>query len=119
MKKGKKGPNPVSRQDVNIPDSQDPAYAAAISVNVPITLLVTLLGVGKQISVDWEHLDPMTAGGKPPKEGLTFIGTTLIHTLDKTEWTEGKASQQLKEVLRNLIAVETLLSTTRRLLTRF
>ena len=106
--KGQKGSKSVAQPNVNIPDAQDPAYPAAVLANVPITLLVTLLGVGKKTGVDWEHLNPVTAGGKTPKEGLTFIEATLKHTLENTEWTEGKASQQLKEVLENLTEVHAL-----------
>lgn len=101
-KRGKERFESVSRAATNIADADDPAYPAAAVASVPITLLVTLLGAGKTTGVDWDHLNPPAAGGKPQKQGITFIEATLKHTLENTPWTSGTASQQLRETLENL-----------------
>jgi hypothetical protein len=104
-RKGEKVAKTVSSQlNVTVGDANDPAYLVATQVDVPITYLVTVLGVGTEKGVDWEHLNP-PKDGKPKKEGLTFVAATLNHTLESTQWTEGEASQQLKDVLSKLKGV--------------
>ena len=103
-KQGKR--NVSSQLNVAIVDTNDPAYLAANHISASITLLATILGAGSSTGVDWEHLDSTpVAGGTAPKNGLTYICSTLTHTLESTQWTDGSASQELKDVLTKLATV--------------
>ena len=107
-KKGKKSKS--LKKDLNVADADDPAYKTAGLVKVPVNLLATLLGVGTDKGIDWDHLQPKIEEGEKPKEGLTFLEAMISHALTSTQWSEGEASKSLKEALEDVTEVRIELS---------
>lgn len=102
-KRGKK--SKTLQKDLNVSGSDDPAYKTAGLAKVPVNLLATLLGIGSDNGIDWEHLSPKLEEGEKSKEGLTFIEALISHAHTSTQWSDGEPSKRLKEALEDVLEV--------------
>lgn len=102
-KRGKK--SKTLQKDLNVSGSDDPAYKTAGLAKVPVNLLATLLGIGSDKGIDWEHLSPKLEEGEKSKEGLTFIEALISHAHTSTQWSDGEPSKRLKVALEDVLEV--------------